>query len=321
MLMKNFAFALTDKCSAACDICCFSCSPAKNNVLDKEVIKNYIDQVAELNSDHDKSISFTVGEALLFYDMVLDCVSYAKKRGLNTGIVSNGFWGKNLNDASNILKELHSAGLSSLALSVDIHHQRYVPIEYIKNILKVIRNLNIKFEIRMLVLKGDDSFKKSISGLRPDIYGFNIHVTPFFPVGNAAKMFPADKFIKKYKSETATCPFEGSLVAMFNGNMLMCCSQFTYKIPMLKIGTFGKTSVKEAIDNISNNDFIYVMFRNGLGWYAKLAKKLNFHVEDYYCAACHLCYELFSNEEFIKQAEPYVEEKANRLRLQKLFSA
>ena len=321
MLMKNFTFALTDKCNAACDICCFSCSPSRKNVLDKDVIKNYIDQMAELNSDNDKSISFTGGEALLFYDTVLDCISYAKKRGLRAGIVSNGFWGKDLKSASNILKELTGAGLTGLALSVDIYHQHYVPIERIKNILQAVRNFDIKFEIRMLMLKGDDCFKKIISGLRPDIYGFPIHVTPFFPVGNAEKMFPADKFIKKFKSENAFCPFDGSLVAMFNRNILMCCSQFTYNIPMLRIGTFGKTSIKKAAQNITDNDFIYVMFRNGLGWYAKLAKKLGFQVEDYYCAACHLCYEMFSNSEFIKQAKQYVEEEANRLRLQKLFSA
>ena len=321
MLMKNFTFVLTDKCNAACDICCFSCSPAKSNVLDKNTIKNYIDQVAELNSDNDKSISFTGGEALLFYDTVLDCISYAKKRGLKTGVVSNGFWGKDINTASNMIKELTAAGLSSLALSVDIHHQRYVPIERIKNILQAVRNFNIKFEVRMLMLKGDDTLKKTVSALRPDIYGFKIHVTPFFPVGNAEKLFPAEKFIRKYKGETAVCPFEGSLVAMFNGSILMCCSQFAYDIPILKIGTFGKTSVEKSIENISNNDFIYVMFSRGLGWYAKLAKKLGFNVEDCYCAACHLCHELFSNEDFLKQAAPYVEEEANRLRLQKLFSA
>ena len=323
MLVKNFTFSLTDRCSASCDICCFSCSPSRKNVLDKEVIKNYINQMAEIQSgtDETKTVSFTGGEAFVCYDTLKECMAYAKNLGLNSSVVTNGFWAKDESKTRKIFQELTNAGLTGMALSADIYHQKYVPIQCIKNILRVSKEFNVKIQIRIMKLKDDDSFHQTIEKLRPEIYGFQINTNPFYPVGNAAKLFPADKFIRNYKSETAICPFDKSIVAMFNGDILMCCSQFCYFLPILKIGKFGKTSIKKAVENISDNDFIYVMFSRGLGWYAKLAKNINFPVEDYYCAPCHLCYELFSNEEFIKQLKPYVEEEANRLRLQKLFSA
>lgn len=323
MLVKDFTFSLTDRCSASCDICCFSCSPDKKNFLNKEVIKDYINQMAEIKSEtnEEKTVAFTGGEAFVCYDTLKECMTYAKSLGLSSSVVTNGFWAKDELKTRKIFQELTDARLTGMALSVDIYHQKYVPIQCIKNILRVSKDFNVKIKIRIMMLKDDDSFQQTIEKLRPEIYGFPINTNPFYPVGNAAKLFPADKFIRIYKSETAVCPFDRSIVAMFNGDILMCCSQFCYFMPILKIGKFGKTSIKKAVENISENNFIYVMLHNSLGWFAKLAKKLNFPVEDYYCAPCHLCYELFSNEDFIKQAKPYVEEEANRIRLQKLFSA
>ena len=313
------AFAITDKCTASCKICCFSCNPNKNHLLDKEIIKNYIDQLAENNEN--AKVGFTGGEALIYYDMVIECIEHAKNHNLNSTLVTNCSFGKNLNTAKDIMKNLKRAGLVSISMSADSYHQEFVPIQSVKNVIMAALEEGIKVNIRLMELKDDDSIDKAIDSLRPEIYGTNLIVYPIFPIGRALKDIPKKRFITTCTPEEAFCPSVRTISVMFNSDLLMCCSQFAYDTPIVKIGKFGETSLNEAIKNISDNDFVYVMYMNGLGWYAKLARKLGFKVDDEYCVSCHLCYELFNNEEFIKQAVSYVEEEANRIRLQKLFSA
>ena len=75
-----------------------------------------------------------------------------------------------------------------------------------------------------------------------------------------------------------------------------------------------------AYENLKKNDYIYVMLKNGLFWFASLAKKLGYHVEDKYTVSCNLCHELFTNEEFMKDSFPYVKEEAGRLRVKKILN-
>ena len=91
MELKALAFLLTDRCNASCGMCCFSCSPRNRALLDVSMVKDYIRQAAELGTV--KSVSFSGGEAMLYYDQLRECVAFAKAHGLRSTLVSNGFWG------------------------------------------------------------------------------------------------------------------------------------------------------------------------------------------------------------------------------------
>jgi hypothetical protein len=144
-------------------------------------------------------------------------------------------------------------------------------------------------------------------------------VYPCFPAGKAKESLSEESFICECDSNYARCPFDNTITVLFDGTMMVCCSQFSRDIGMVKLGTFGETSLKEAADNLNNNNFMYVLLSRGFGWYVQLAKKLGKEVKDYYCVSCHLCYDLFSDEKFVSECRPYVEEEASRLRIKKFL--
>lgn len=45
---NTVAVLLTDQCTAECEMCCFACSPRKNNVMDVELLKEIIEQAAKM---------------------------------------------------------------------------------------------------------------------------------------------------------------------------------------------------------------------------------------------------------------------------------
>ncbi len=318
MVLKGVAFLLTDRCNASCGMCCFSCSPKNRALLDVSMVKDYIRQAAELGTV--KSVSFSGGEAMLYYDQLRECVAFAKACGLKSTLVSNGFWGADIEKGRALLGGLVEDGLTDLSLSVDQFHQEFVPIEAVMNAMALAEEFHVLSAITLMDLKDGLSAARSMEALRPLIYGKNLIVYPAFPAGAAVENIPEDQFIKVCAPETARCPFDNCFTVLFDGSIMMCCSQFSREIPPARLGRFGDTSLEEAIANFNHNPFIYVLLAEGFGFYVDLAKRLGFQVEERYSVSCHLCHHLLGNPAFLEAARPAVLAEADRLRLMKLLS-
>lgn len=317
MKLDGVSFIMTNRCSASCDMCCFSCTPEGKELLDKELIKDYIRQASEIDSV--KSIAFSGGEAILYYEQLKECMQYAGEFGFRTTLVTNGFWAKDYKQGYHKIQGLVEAGMTDMSISVDKYHQQYVPIQSVRNAIQIASELKVMSAITMMDLQDGESVYNSVEQLRPYIYGKDLIVYPVFPAGKAKETIQPDQFIQVCDRKTAVCPYDYNISVLFDGTLMMCCSQFSYDIPMTHLGTFGQTSLKQAMQNFTNNDFIYVMFSNGLNWYAELAKQLGFTLQDKYCVSCHMCHELLGNREFVKLAKPYVKKEANNLRIKKLL--
>ena len=68
MNIIQVTFFLTDRCSAACPVCCFQCTPKNTFIMDENVIRRYIDEGASLGTV--KLFSYTGGECMLYPDLL-----------------------------------------------------------------------------------------------------------------------------------------------------------------------------------------------------------------------------------------------------------
>jgi len=82
-------------------------------------VVNALDQAAAIESITD--VAFEGGEPFLFYPIMLAGVRHARKLGLGVSVVSNSYYGTNVEDAEEWLRPLAEAGVS-LSLSEDVFH-------------------------------------------------------------------------------------------------------------------------------------------------------------------------------------------------------
>jgi len=298
-------------------MCCFSCSPHNQQRLDKELVKDLIGQAAKLGTV--KSIGFSGGEAVLYYDDLRECVACARQYGLYSTLVSNGFWAADLEKGRALLGGLVKEGLRHLSLSVDQFHQEYVPLESVRNAMRLGEEYHVLSAITLMELRDGYSAAHYMEALRPNIYGKDLIVYPAFPAGAAKNNIPEEQFVKACSVETARCPFDNHITILFDGSLMMCCSQFSHDIQPVHLGNYKDTTLSEAIHNFNSNPFLYVLLSDGFKFYVDLARKLGFQVDEYYCVSCHLCYHLLGNKQFLEAALPMVEEEASRLRVSKLL--
>ncbi len=316
MELTTLAFSLTNKCNAECSVCCLSCSPKKNTVLDVPLVKSYIRQASEIGTI--RLISFTGGETILCLSELKECICYAHRLGFEVSLVSNGFWGADYQKGHALMESLIQDGLSRITISADKFHQEYIPIQSVKNAIRICDELGLLSAVAVMDTKSGDSVRKTIENLSPEIYGIEIKPYPLFPAGKAESV-PKNELLMLCDIEKAKCPFDNSFVVMFDGTIRVCCSVFADYIPITYLGKMGEVSLKDAWDSFMSNDIFYVLFSNSFRWYAKLAEKLGKKTEGKYCSACHICHELFTDKEFIGNAIPYIKKEADRLRIKRFF--
>lgn len=318
----TFAVMMTDCCSSSCRICCYGCSPKGSQLLDEKIVKNYIDQAAE--SGFIETFAFTGGEPMMHHKLLKDYVDYAYKRGLNVTLRTNGFWAQNYDKGYELMAELYEAGLRWVLLSIDKFHLEFVPLEAMKNAIKILKRLGIAIAASCMELKYDVSADHIWTSLRPEIYGVKLMAYPVFAVGAARAIIKDEQYIRLVKTRMARCPFlndENDMIIFIDGKVIPCCSQFSNMIPFLNMGNYKKITLAEAVERRNQNDFINVLLSEGFAWFIERAEKWGYSFSEYYTSACELCYDIFGDSDLYEKFKPLVEAEARRIRLAKRFGA
>ena len=100
MLIQPHILSLitTHRCTAACDHCCFSCHPERDEHVPVPNLHKYIEQAAEVDSI--KVVAFTGGECFLLGKDLDELVNTASRNRLRSRFVSNGYWASSPREAS-----------------------------------------------------------------------------------------------------------------------------------------------------------------------------------------------------------------------------
>lgn len=316
-MITKLAFVMTDRCTAACDMCCFGCTPRGKQRLETDLIKDVLRQAADIKKLD--AVGFTGGEALIYFDQVLECSAYAHSLGLRVTLNSNGFWGNNEARGREMVRALKQAGVEQISFSADRFHQQYVPLDHLRTAMRVASEEGMPVDVSIMETVNSDDIVQMTEALRPEIYQAEVFNHPMLPVGKALETMSSGDFIHFFETKEAKCTYRGLVQMGFDGRYYMCCSQFSQAIPRLNLGDAREVKLADLGHRISSDDYLYVMLKNGLNWFVDRAKALGFDIPDYLCTPCHCCYYVFTNQELQEALAEQVEQEAGRLRLQKLF--
>ncbi len=271
---------LTYRCSAECRHCFFECSPRRTEVMTHQTAQRVITEAVSLGA---KWVSFSGGEPFLEYDSLRDLISLSSENGLNTEVVSNGFWGETIEKAQGVLKPLIEAGLDVLNLSVDDFHCEYVPFESVRNAYWGAVDLGVK--IVLMVSTGKDSEITSES--LPELLGddriqvagksriLNSHAvlfeTQFTPIGRGAGL----RYDPVHFTEIRCGEVLRDIGVAPNGDVMPCC---------------GPLGTRNVLGNINEEGLGLILDRAGREpRYKRIREGVN--VDGRYSSRCHACVE------------------------------
>jgi MoaA/NifB/PqqE/SkfB family radical SAM enzyme len=277
MKISGLHLLLTYECNFECDHCFVWGSPRQTGTMTLKCIREILDQAKDVGTV--EWVYFEGGEPFLYYGALLGGVELAASRGYQVGIVSNGYWATDKDDALKYLQPF--AGLiQDLSLSSDAFHQGKKFSQQTRNAVAAAEKLGIPVEL--------------ISIAQPE----GTHVAPVsgqIPSGESAIVFrgrAADKLATRADrqdwNQFNECPFEdlrepGRVHLDPLGNVHICQG--------ISLGNlFEKPLVKIFKDyDPDTHSITGPLLRGGP---AELARLYKLSCKPGYADACHLCYEV-----------------------------
>ena len=119
MKLTGLHFLLTYKCNFECDHCFVWGSPWQSGTFTLRNIRNILQQTKDIGTVN--WIYFEGGEPFLYYAVLLTAVQEAVSMGFQVGIVSNGYWATDVEDAIEWLNPF-SELIQDLSISSDLYH-------------------------------------------------------------------------------------------------------------------------------------------------------------------------------------------------------
>jgi len=149
---------LTLTCNIACDHCIVESSPQRREKLEPDEVRAALVEGAEHGKRH---VTFSGGEVFLYAAEMGGLAAYARELGYVVDVESNAFWARTPEIASRKLAPFVAAGISGLALSADVYHMKYFPVERPINAARAARAAGLVTEIQF-VRSNDDAADMSI---------------------------------------------------------------------------------------------------------------------------------------------------------------
>ncbi len=298
---------LTEQCTALCRHCWFESGPSKSNTMTILDAENYIHQANEFSTL--EWISFTGGEPFLLPDILVKLITSASSLGLKTECVTNGFWAKTEQIARSQLRQLKTAGLDVINLSVDDFHQEFISLNNIRNCFNAAKHLDLKIVIMCVLSKSSKLHAKTIIEYLGDdtIYvpqtdSDRTHLdsittilveSGFIPAGRASNLITENKSNPNL-SMTGGCPFILRDIAITpGGRVLPCCSAGALTNP-LDIGNINTQPLSTIIEEANKHDLINFLVKYGPHELFRRMGPYTSSNEMKYTSKCHLCFEILS---------------------------
>jgi hypothetical protein len=291
---------VTDSCNAKCLHCAFNCGPGVEGCMQLEKSKGYVGEAKALDTE---IVCITGGEPMLYPSLVEEIVSECNRLAISeVWLFTNGFWATNASRALVIAENLKGRGLTKMFFSVDVFHQGYVPIEFVKNAVEA----SLKFDLEVCVdarfigqpdeenryNSATRSLLESLGSLLSDVE--ITRAQPLF-VGRAAESL-SRHVMKKPFSEVLDEECPGAWVGgTLKSPLGVDVDEFGFVTICLglSIGNMCAASLGKILEGYDYRDHavIAALYEDGIEGLMSLASDNGFVPEEAYVNGCHFCYE------------------------------
>ena len=252
---QTLSLITTHRCTAACEHCCFGCSPQVDAAIPVARLHALVEETAEVPSL--RQVVFTGGECFLLGSHLDDLLRRCSGRGLDTRCVTNGFWAGSPRAAAARVRSLQAAGLRELNFSTGVFHARFVPWQRVLWGAAAAAAAGLGVFINIEAFEGD-AFAGDALGSHPMLQPFladgrvRINRGAWVPSGAeraGCGLAHEEKYLRFRDGGGRTaCTCSLQVVSVTPSlDLISCCGLNLEYIPELHIGTVRDRSLGQAL--------------------------------------------------------------------------
>lgn len=272
-MLTSLHLLLTYRCTFACDHCFVFAGPRAEGAFTIAQLRDLLAQAARV--DGVTGIYFEGGEPGLYYSLLRAGIRAARESGFSAGIVTNAYWALSEEDASDWLRPLMDAGLTSLDISDDDLHYpeaNAVPVRHARTAAEWLGLACSPLPRKRPFIETGEDGQPRVSG------GVKFR-------GRAAERMTAN--LPRQPAETFTrCPFE---TLDDPGRVHIDPFGWVHLCQGLTLGNYLRTPLPELLAGYraAEHPICGPLITGGP---AALAAAFGISGEDGFVDACHLCY-------------------------------
>jgi hypothetical protein len=119
-MLTGVHILLTYQCTSEYDHCFLHCSPWGEGTFTMSQLRELLHEIKRIKTV--ETVYFEGGEPFLFYAVLLAGLRMVRDAGLQSGVVTNGYWATSLEDAEQWLRPLLDLGIADFSVSDDGFH-------------------------------------------------------------------------------------------------------------------------------------------------------------------------------------------------------
>jgi len=290
-LWRSAGLMLTYQCNATCEFCYYHCSPAKGGLMPVEMCIAAWRSLKTIAGETAK-VHLTGGEPFLYWDHLLAIFEQGAKESLGPIdlLETNGFWATDETIIQKRLGKLIDLGLHRLKISVDPFHQEYVPIEPVRRLACIAKEMFGPDRVLVRWEKYVDEGCDVESEDRDAMYRRTYHDFPFRFAGRAADHLAdllATKPIESFAKVRCKPDFLGAKGVHIDphGNV------FSGTCSGIILGNINETPLEDIWRQFhpAGDEFIGILCEKGSFGLLAGAKRLGYEPLPAYAGKCHLC--------------------------------
>lgn len=249
----------TRQCTAACDHCCFGCSPVQSAAIPVERLRSLIDEAAAFGTF--ETVGFTGGECFLLGKALDALVARARDHGLRTRVVTNGYWATAPQVARNRIGALREAGLNEVHLSTGTFHARYVPVERVLHAARAAAGAGLITTVWIEEREGSAFDTAAVHAALDDLareQRLYIGRQPWIESvhGGEARLAHDPSLSRFAAAEGRGCGSVLDIVSVTPEQQVLACCGFTMDaIPDLRLGSVAERALGDVLTD-APNDFL-----------------------------------------------------------------
>lgn len=277
MKLNSLHVLLTYQCNYECDHCFVWGSPQQSGVFSLAQLDDVFRQALAVPTISE--FYFEGGETFIYHPVLVKAVWHANDLGFGTGIVTNGYWASNVEDAVVWLRPLRDAGLDRIEISCDPLHGNPETKPECHPGLEAARRLGVT--ATLITVELPTTFRDPAAAEPGEpLVGGDVMYRGRAAV-NLTEGLPCQPW-ESFKS----CPYEaladpGRVHLDPFGNLHLCQG--------VVMGNVWERPLSQIIDEY-NPETHPVAGPLLAGGPAELVSRYNLSHEDGYVDACHLCY-------------------------------
>lgn len=317
MDFKTIGFLVTDACTAACGFCGLRCSPKGSSVMPFSLAKKAMDEAKDMGTF--ERLSLSGGEVFLHADLAARILDYAEKLGFERRtLASNGFWGAWADDEINRVLSRMSA-CTHISFSYDAFHAEWLEPEYFWRAVRFTEERGISYSLHIADMPGEMSAGRFLESQGDAAFFHNYDIYPLIPAGRAAEL-PDDCFFRETDASELSCREGGVITVRYDGKVFPCCVPGIQETGF-ELGSLNEKTLSEMLFGSAGSGLLRLLkfprYFSELAEYA--SRRFGITLPEKVVSSCEICFEIFKDEERLKEMEAFAESAHERLLLENFF--